>query len=249
MTRRSRIASIGLSAGAILLAVTTSPFAWGASRRAEPFEATTMIIEFNSTDQDIGVQFFVDSEGWTSVEITDPFGQEIFGTEAEGRLFSQGGGSELFLESVEPELSDLSIEQFFRRFPAGIYGVHGVTTEGKKTAGKAVFTHAIPAGPEVTAPVSKGRVDCASNVPIPVVIAWNPVTTSIFGDPIDIKGYEVIVEGEDSNFDVHIPASAGTALTISPESLVPGADYVFEILAIEQGGNQTITEGCFSTAP
>ena len=63
-----------------------------------------MIIEFNSSAEDIGVQFFLDSEGWTSIEIRDPRGREIFSAEAEGRLARQGGGTELFLESVEPPL-------------------------------------------------------------------------------------------------------------------------------------------------
>ena len=87
-------------------------------------------------------------------------------------------------------------------------------------------------------------------MPIPVTVAWNPVTTSYFGDPIHIRGYEVIVENEiDTNFDVHMPAEQGTQLTVSSEVLKPGHDYIFEVLAIEEGGNQTITEGCFSTAP
>jgi hypothetical protein len=74
------------------------------------------------------------------------------------------------------------------------------------------------------------------------------VTTSIDGEPIDIVGYEVIVENGDLNFDVHLPGEA-TQIAVSPEFLKAGADYLFEVLAIEAGGNQTITEGCFSTAP
>jgi hypothetical protein len=62
------------------------------------------------------------------------------------------------------------------------------------------------------------------------------------------RPHEVIVEGGDLNFDVVIPAAAGTMVTVPPEVLEPGADYLFEVLAIEKGGNQTITEGCFATA-
>jgi len=41
---------------------------------------------------------------------------------------------------------------------------------------------------------------------------------------------------------------ADTQITVPGESLSPGAEQSFEILAIEAGGNQTITEGCFVTA-
>jgi len=68
---------------------------------------------------------------------------------------------------------------------------------------------------------------------------------TVFGDPVTIKGYEVIVESDETNFDVHIPASAGTQLTVSAETLTAGVTYTFEVLAIEEGGNQTITSGCF----
>jgi hypothetical protein len=37
-------------------------------------------------------------------------------------------------------------------------------------------------------------------------------------------------------------------VTVPNELLEPGTEYTFEVLAIEEGGNQTITEGCFVTA-
>ena len=43
-------------------------------------------------------------------------------------------------------------------------------------------------------------------------------------------------------------AALSTSVTVLPELLEPGEDYFFEVLAIEGSGNQTITEGCFSTA-
>jgi hypothetical protein len=82
-----------------------------------------------------------------------------------------------------------------------------------------------------------------------VTISWLPVTTSIFGEALEIVRYEVIVENDDLNFDVKFPASSGTQITVSPEVLEPGTSYNFEVLAVEEGGNQTITEGCFTTAP
>jgi hypothetical protein len=257
MINRIQWSPTALSAGVLMVIGAAAPQVWSAEASAAqkhqlhavPLEAATMIIEFNSSAPDVGVQFFLDSEGWKTIEISDPNGEEIFSSESAGRLSRQGGGTELFLESVEPELVDLSFAQFFHRFPAGSYTLRGRTTDGELTVGHALFSHAIPAGPEVLAPVGP-KGECAVDVPIPVIVAWNPVTTSVFGDPIDIKGYEVIVENDlDTNFDVHMPAEQGTQLTVSSEVLKPGHDYIFEVLAIEEGGNQTITEGCFSTAP
>jgi hypothetical protein len=245
--------AIALSTAALAAAATGNA---GAGPRAPfngvsanlPLEASTLIIEYNSSAEDIGVQFFLDSEGWRAVEILDPDGVAVFAASATGRLLRQGGGTEMFLESVEPELQDLSFAQFFARFPEGAYKFRAIDNAGNHLFGSADFTHDIPAGPVLITPVPDPREDCADNVPRPVVISWLPVTTSIFGDPLNITGYEVIIENEiDTTFDVHLPASVGTTLTVSPELLPPHHDYIFEVLAIEEGGNQTITEGCFTT--
>ncbi len=40
-------------------------------------------------------------------------------------------------------------------------------------------------------------------------------------------------------------ADPGTTLTVPAELLEPGTEYEFEVLAIAENGNQTITETCF----
>jgi hypothetical protein len=247
MKRHSGIALSCSVAGLALAAVTTAPVAAG---RARPtvLKASTMIIEYNSSAEDIGIQFFLDSDGWQEVEISDPEGIEIFSAETSGRLTRQGGGTELFLESVEPPIEDLPFEEFFRRFPEGRYKFRARDNWGNLQRGGVEFTHAIPAGPVLVGPVPDAGAECAANVALPVVIDWEPVTTSIFGEPLDVVRYEVIVENDDLDFDVEFPAEVGTQVTVSPELLQPGTEYIFEVLAIEEGGNQTITEGCFTTA-
>jgi len=37
-------------------------------------------------------------------------------------------------------------------------------------------------------------------------------------------------------------------LSVPLELLQPGKEYIGEVLAVEKGGNQTITEFCFTTA-
>lgn len=158
-------------------------------------------------------------------------------------------GHELFLDSVEPPLDELPIAKFLRRFPEGIYKFRGLDNHGNRLAGQAKFTHDIPAGLEILMPVPVAGAECAEDVPTcGAVVAWKPVTQSIVGEPLKIVRYEVIVENDDLNFDVKFPAEAGTMQTVSLELLRPGTDYIGEVLAVEESGNQTITEFCFKTA-
>jgi len=241
-TRLAILGSALLLAFAVLAVTQTS---WAARRVA--FKEAKLIIEFNSTAQDVGVQFFLDSDGWETISIYDPDGDLVYESTATGDLLEQGGGTELFVESVEPELAELPLDEFFQIFEEGAYSFVGRSPNGDRLVGTARFSHAIPAGPEIVAPAPV-EGGCSANVPIPVVIDWNAVTTDIDGQPLAIAGYEVIVEKTGSNLDVKMPAAAGTKLTIPAEFLEPGTQYIFEILAIETGGNQTITEGCFVTA-
>jgi hypothetical protein len=240
--------SMLFGAAAALTLTAAAPQTWaGADKKQEPapvpFEATRLIIEFNSTDEDIGVQFFLDVDSWRVVRILNPRGQQIFKASAKENLLRQGGGTEMFLESSEPTLDELSLEEFFELFPEGTYRFIGRTPDGERLEGTAEFTHNIPAGPEIVIPTAGANDECAQDVPIPVVIAWNDVTTSIEGKPLEIAEYEVIV-GENV-FDVRLE---GTMVTVPSELLKPGTEYAFEVLAIEKGGNQTITETCLVTA-
>ena len=206
-----------------------------------PFKEVRLIIEFNASAEDIGVQFFLDSDGWEEVQIFSPRGRPIFEAEATANLLRQGGGTELFVESVEPTLEDLPLEQFFRQFPEGRYRFAGTTPEGDRLFGSAEFSHDIPAGPDIIMPASTPD-ECAEGVPLPVVIAWNEVTTSIDDEPIEVVEYQVLAG------DVIDALTTGTTLTIPDGLLKPGTSYNFEVLAIADNGNQTITEGCFVTA-
>jgi len=246
LSRRQRFFATGIALAS--LAATTMVSARPCRAAATPLKAAKMIIEYNASAEDIGIQFFLDSDGWASIEIFDPRGREVFDAEAEGSLLRQGGGTELFLESVEPPLDELPLDVFFSRFPEGTYRFRGLTTEGGRLTGNAKFSHDVPQGPELVSPVPAAGRECATSVPLPMVIEWDPVTMSIEDEPIDIVAYEVIVENHGVDFDVIFPASAGTSVTVSPEVLEPGTDYIFEVLAIEKGGNQTTTEGCCTTA-
>ena len=121
-------------------------------------------------------------------------------------------------------------------FPAGTYEFSGKTVDGNDIVGTATLTHAIPAGPKVSAVLGLNNS---------LVISWEPVTGPPDGFPaesINIVAFQVIVGA----FQVTLPATT-LSVTVPPEfvaSLSSGVN-AFEVLAIEAGGNQTITEGSF----
>jgi hypothetical protein len=204
-----------------------------------PFKDAKLIIEFNSTAEDIGIQMFLDADPWKTIDILNPNGKLIF--EVDGRSnVRRLGMTELFFESHEPSINDLSIPEFLALFPEGEYTFVGRNTEGDTVLSKVPFSHKFPDGPFIIGPKKKGRVD-----PQNTVISWDPVVTPA---GIQIVQYEVIVEGGNPqrNFDVFVPGNV-TSLQVSPEFLEPHTKYIFEVLAIEANGNQTISEGEFKT--
>ncbi len=207
-----------------------------------PLKAARIIIEYNSTALDVGIQVFLDADPWKTMEIVNPDGDKIYAVKGKGSV-KKLGSTELFFESQEPSIVDLPIPEFLALFPAGVYQFSGKSAEGKdEFVGSATFTHNIPDGPVIVSPQAGAVVDLNNTV-----IDWDDVTTPA---GIQIVQYEVIVEGGNPQrkFDVFVLAGT-TSLKVPPEFLEPNTAYIFEVLAIEVGGNQTISEGSFSTAP
>jgi hypothetical protein len=200
-----------------------------------------VFIEFNATAQDAGIQIFLDGEQWKKLKIVSPAGRKIFVVQGKGSV-KRLGLTELHFESEEPSLDELPIEELFALFPEGQYRFAGRTIEGDKVTGTATFTHDIPDGPVVVSPAVGAMVNRDDTV-----ITWNEVTTPA---GIEIVGYQVTVVQEQPvpvrEFVVDLPADA-TSVKVPPEFLQAGGHYFLEVLAIEAGGNQTITEGSFET--
>lgn len=211
------------------------------STRVLRYTTAQIRFEVNATAGDGGVQMKLDGEGWQVSRIYAPNGQLLLRVRADGAV-GRMGVTELFFESAEPSFDVLPLRQLLQRFPAGTYRIEGTSADGVAMRAVARLTHAIPGRPIVVTP-SEGAITDESST----VIDWNPVTRPA---GIDIKGYEVIVEREapDRSLDLFLPKWT-TKVRIPPEFLQPGTDYKFEVLAIERSGNQTITEGEFSTAP
>jgi len=238
-----------VSVVALLLAV-TAPELWAKKHQSEiPFSRAKIIIEFNASANDVGVQVLLDGEPWQWVKIKSPDGRKILNIMSRRSLKKQGL-TELFFESSEPSLDEVPLAEFLARFPKGEYEFTGKAIDGIKIEGKATFTHVIPAGPKIVLPL-QGDIPPVVD-PTNLVIEWEPVTKTITdSDEINIVGYQVIVEQVEPLrvLSVDLPASV-TNLKIPPEFfLLKDTLHKFEVLAIEEGGNQTITEGSFMTQP
>lgn len=212
-------------------------------------EAARIFIEYNSTDNDLGFHVFLDGEDWKTLKIVNPNGRVIFDVQGRGP-YRRLGLSELLFEGAEPTLSDFPLDELLALFPEGDYEFEGRTVEGQVIEGEATFTHAVPAGPDVSDSddtVGPGNA---------LTIRWDPVTEKAtdpaggtFPDvPIVVTAYQVIVA---ETFQVTLPATdppAPMSVKVPPEfvaSLEPG-EHGFEVLAIEASGNQTITAGSFT---
>jgi hypothetical protein len=230
---------------AVLTLLFTAPKLW-----AVQFTQTRIIIEVNATAGDAGIQVFLDATGWNSLDVFDPNGKKVLTISASAQeSIGQQGLTELFFESAEPSFDVQTLDQLFTRFPQGSYKLVGTTVDGKKLTGSATLKHNIPKGPEIVSPAEGATL----NPNNPVVIDWDPVTEPFPGTnlPVTIVGYQVIVERVKPQplrvFSVDVGAAV-TQVTVSPEFLQANAEYIFEVLAIEASGNQTISEGSFTTS-
>jgi hypothetical protein len=214
-------------------------------------EAGRLLIEHNATDRDTGFQGFADGEPWNQLVCRDPSGEPIFTAMAGGGLLDFGL-TEFFFETNEPENAEVPIPDVLMRLPEGDYTYEGTMVQADPARIVADFTHDIPRGPTINAPM-----DGATALdPALVVVQWDPVTQDLDGKPLTIVGYEVIVEEDVAPefpatfaqpvLDVHVSADA-TQLTVPVGFLQDDRCYHFEVLAIETSGNQTLSSGAFET--
>lgn len=201
-----------------------------------PFDAAQIRLEFNSTDEDLGIQFFLDGEAWREIKIAKPCGGKLIHLKTSGNV-KELGLTELYSESAEPGLDELPLDEFLELFPEGDYKFSGKLAEGGKLAGTATLSHDLPAPPIIVSPFEDEVTD-----PDNTVVIWIP-------DPA-VERYEIIIENEDTGVDmiVNLPGNAMT-LHVPAEFLESNGAYKVEILAVLPNGNKTITEVPFQTGP
>lgn len=238
MRHRTRVAGVLVLSMVPLFVVAAAD---GQSRTI-PFADARLKIEYNATDGDAGLQVFLDAEPWRSISITNPRGREVLEVDA-SVVIRNFGLTELFSESSEPPFDEFPFEEFKELFPEGTYTFRGTTIEGDSLRSSFRFTHRVPGAPHIVAP-EEGAV----LPPWDLMVQWDPVSSP---PGVRIAAYQVLVvadapaRGNPTRvLDVTLPATA-TRLPVPAVFLVPGG-YKTEVLAIEEGGNQTLTQVAFT---
>jgi hypothetical protein len=211
------------------------------------FPIARIYIEYNATANDLGYHVTLDGEDWKRLKIINPNQKTVFEVKGKGP-YKDLGMTELFFEGAEPSLFEFPLPDLLDLFPEGEYNFKGKTVDGEKITAVSTLSHAVPAGPDVS---DSDNTVGTGNV---LVIRWDPVTTiatdpagGTFPDlPINVVAYQVIVE----DFQVTLPATlppAPMSVAVPPEYIasLPSGTIPFEVLAIDQSGNQSITEGSF----
>jgi hypothetical protein len=193
------------------------------------FADAQLFFELNSTDNDLGLQLFLDTDdGWKRVRVLDPSRNDVIEFETAGEL-AHLGLTELRFESSEP-----SPEEVLGLFPAGQYRFRGRTVEGDQLASNATLSHHFPPAPTVT-PSSGEVVD-----PRDLVVTWTAP---------EAERVEIIIEQDELEDVFDVTFSGETRrLRIPRQFLQPGLEYKIEILSIAENGNRVIAEGTFKTA-
>lgn len=219
-----------------VLAAASLILASGALRAETPFSEARIYIEFNQTANDLGYHVSLDAEDWKRLEIENPNEVLIFSVRGYA-AYRQLGMTELFFEGAEPNLDDFPLEDLLALFPEGEYEFEGLTVDNVELESTSTLSHAVPNGPgNVTATLGAGNK---------LVISWDAVTTHPDGfpeRPISIVAYQIIVKP----FQVTVPANV-LSVTVPPEFVasLPKGENLFEVLAIDVSGNQSITESSF----
>jgi hypothetical protein len=192
---------------------------------SRPFADAQLFFELNSTDNDLGLQLFLDDEGWRRVRVLDPRSDELLEIAAGGRL-ARLGITELRFESEEP-----SPDEVLALFPPGTYRFRGRTVEGELLASRVTLSHELPAAPTFT-PDDGAVVDAGD-----AVVEWSAPGA---------EKVEIIVESDalEDVLDVTL-AAAKRRLRVPRQFLTPGEEYKIEVIAIAESGNRTLAESTF----
>ncbi len=196
-------------------------------KSGDPFEDAEVFFEFNSTDNDLGLQLFIDNTGWNRLSLRDADGNNNLELKASGPLGALGI-TELRFESSEP-----SPEGVLASFPPGDYSVRGKTVDGDKLLSVVEVSHDF-LEPAIITPEDGDVVD-----PGNVVVTW---------ESEGAESVEIIIEDEEEEGIISILVSEDEGeLTMPPEYFEAGTEYKLEVISTAENGNKTIIENEFMT--
>ncbi len=217
-----------------------------------PFDEAELYFELNDTDKDLGIHGSIDGGPWTKLEIENPGERRLLSIRTSGSLRRQGM-TQLFFESAEPTLDEVSAGRFFGRFSEGTYEISGISTDREELENDVEVTQVMADRPRnvkvAGIPAAEScDADSLPEVSAPVVITWDPVTMyhPEIGKPgpIEIVRYQFFVERDNVKLSVDLPPEV-TEFQVPAEILALGDEFKFEIIAREASGNNTAVESCF----
>jgi hypothetical protein len=232
---------------ASLTGVVPPAFAGGSN-----LEQAKIIIEHDVTEDNTGYQAFVNGKGWEKLEIKGPNGviAEIQGS----GMIKDLGMTEVLIETPEMESAKMPREELLKMLPQGQYEFRAAASKlGGGTGqmiGIASLSHTIPEGVSLAEPKTDVSVPKGN-----ITFRWSPSLKALDGAAIDLAGYQLVIDNESApvsrmiakrGMSMFLPASV-TEVTIPAAFFEAGADYGWEVLAIDASGNQTLTSSTFKT--
>ncbi len=217
-----------------------------------PWGEAELFFELNDTCGDLGIHAAIDGEPWKELEIEAPNGRELLDIRASSRL-KQQGMTQLLFESAEPTFEELTPEEFFARFPEGVYEIGGETLDGVELESEVELSHVMAAPPSnirVNGELvpEDCDVDPGPTVSNPVTITWDPVTTSHpeigASGPVEVVLYEFVLETDDFKLTAGLPPSI-TEFDAPAAYLALSEEWKLEIIVRTETHNNTATESCF----
>jgi len=224
---RHLFASVPLAS--LLAPLTVLPASTRPVRDPVPFDAVSMTIEVNATDQDAGVILFSDTElRMHQVTIQDPSGNVVYQMTSTD---SQGLGlTEMQSETAEPD-----IESAFLAYPEGDYTFTGQAFDGTIVSSVAHLSHTVPSAPEVTAPEDDSTLNINN-----VRFQWE------LDSSVDHYWIEIEQEDPPANFTIELQPGVHE-FKIPQELLRRATEYQVGVGAVGVNGNATVTVVGFET--
>lgn len=229
------------------------PIAAQQAAATQPFAVAELFFELNDTDHDLGIHSAIDGGTWTSLDVKGPL-HPLLSIVSQGRLQSQGL-TQLAFESAEPKFEELHPNHFFRRFPEGIYDISARAQGGGNFRSKVRLSHVMAAPPVATVSDLAAADGCDTALPevvSPVLIEWDPVTTSHprvgKAGPVTISRYQFFVQQGDTKLSIDLLPTV-TEFEIPRSITDAGGVFKFEIIARTSTGNNTSMESCFRMRP
>jgi hypothetical protein len=195
----------------------------------QPLEEAEIFLEFNQSDNDLGVHIETDNNpGLRELRVAAPNGRDVLALTWQDT--PPLGLTEMKTETAEPAPAKL-----LQAYPAGVYRFLARTVDGKLLASVATLSHQLLPAPRITAP-AEGAEDVSTDE---LTVVWDPVPGAV--------GYFLEIDGPEGKvLETFLPPTT-TSLEVSEGLLAEDAEHTLGVAAIHRNGNLSLSERDFET--